>query len=54
MNRHSRIVGTGSALPDRLVTNAELVRELAARGIESSEDWIVERTGIRQRYLAEP
>jgi 3-oxoacyl-[acyl-carrier-protein] synthase-3 len=54
MNRFSRIVGTGSALPERLVTNADLVRELAARGIESSEDWIVERTGIRQRYLAAP
>jgi 3-oxoacyl-[acyl-carrier-protein] synthase-3 len=54
MNRFSRIVGTGTALPERLVTNADLVRELAARGIETSEDWIVERTGIRQRYIAAP
>lgn len=54
MTRFSRIVGTGSALPERLVTNADLVRELGERGIETSEDWIVERTGIRQRYLADP
>ena len=54
MNRFSRIVGTGSALPERLVTNAELVRELGERGLETSDDWIVERTGIRQRYLADP
>ena len=48
------ITGTGSALPADCVTNAELVRRLAERGIESSDDWIVERTGIRQRYLADP
>ena len=54
MTLHSRIVGVGSALPDQLVTNAELVARLLERGIESSDDWIVERTGIRQRYLAEP
>jgi len=54
MTRYSRIVGTGSALPERLVTNAELCRELAARGIETSDEWIVARTGIRQRYLAPP
>jgi len=50
----SRLIGTGSALPQRCVSNADLVAELAARGIESSDDWIVERTGIRQRYLAAP
>jgi 3-oxoacyl-[acyl-carrier-protein] synthase-3 len=54
MTRYSRIVGTGSALPERLVTNAELCRELAGRGIETSDEWIVARTGIRQRYLAPP
>jgi len=51
---HTRIAGTGSALPARLVTNAELSVELAERGIETSDDWIVARTGIRQRYLAAP
>jgi len=49
----SRITGVGSHLPKRCVSNAELVAELAERGIETSESWIVERTGIRQRYLAD-
>ena len=53
-NRYSRIVGTGSALPPRAVSNAELAATLAERGIETSDEWIVERTGIRQRHLAEP
>jgi 3-oxoacyl-[acyl-carrier-protein] synthase-3 len=48
----TRITGTGSALPKRAVSNDELARELAARGIETSDEWIVGRTGIRQRYLA--
>lgn len=51
--RHSRIIGTGSALPARAVSNDELARELAVRGIETSDEWIVARTGIRQRYIAE-
>ena len=50
--RFARIVGTGSSLPERSVSNAELVAELAERGIESSDEWIVERTGIHNRYLA--
>ena len=36
------------------MTNDELARELATRGVETSDEWIVARTGIRQRYLAEP
>jgi 3-oxoacyl-[acyl-carrier-protein] synthase-3 len=52
-SRHARIVGTGSALPERVVTNSELARELAGRGVETSDEWIVARTGIRQRYIAE-
>jgi len=51
---HTRISGTGSALPARLVTNAALAVELAERGIDTSDEWIVARTGIRQRYLASP
>jgi 3-oxoacyl-[acyl-carrier-protein] synthase-3 len=51
--RCTRIIGTGSALPARAVSNDELARELAARGVETSDEWIVARTGIRQRYLAE-
>jgi 3-oxoacyl-[acyl-carrier-protein] synthase-3 len=52
--RFSRIVGTGSALPERVVDNAQLSRELAERGVETNDAWIVERTGIRQRHLAAP
>ena len=52
--RYSRIAGTGSYLPPRRVSNDELVQELAARGIETSDQWIVERTGIRARHLASP
>lgn len=51
---YSRITGTGSALPARVVTNADLALDLAQRGVETSDEWIVARTGIRQRYLAEP
>ncbi len=52
--RTSRIVGTGSYLPPRRLSNAELAAELAERGVETSDDWIVERTGIRARHFAEP
>ena len=51
--RHARIIGTGSALPDRVVTNDQLARDLASRGVETSDEWIVARTGIRQRHIAE-
>ena len=49
---YSRITGTGSYLPPRRLTNADLVAELAAKGVETSDDWIVERTGIRARHFA--
>jgi len=52
--RYTRIIGTGSALPTRAVSNDELAHDLARRGIETSDEWIVARTGIRQRYIAEP
>ena len=52
--RHARIVGVGSALPLRCVSNQELAAELARKGVETSDEWIVARTGIRQRWLAEP
>jgi len=51
---YSRIAGTGSGLPQRVVSNEELARELATRGVETSDEWIVARTGIRQRYIAGP
>ncbi len=51
---YSRITGTGSHLPARRVTNADLVADLAARGVDSSDDWIVARTGISARHFAAP
>ena len=51
--RYSRITGTGSHLPPRRLSNAELARDLAERGIETSDEWIVERTGIRARHFAD-
>jgi len=51
--RHSRISGTGSALPPQRLSNADLVARLAADGIESSDEWIVERTGIRARHFVD-
>ena len=53
-NRHSRITGTGSFLPPKRLTNDALAAQLAADGIETSDQWIVERTGIRARHFAEP
>lgn len=49
----SRIVGTGSYLPSNVVTNDELARKLAQRGVETSDEWIVSRTGIGQRHIAD-
>jgi 3-oxoacyl-[acyl-carrier-protein] synthase-3 len=51
--RFSRITGTGSYLPPHRVTNAELAAMLARRGIETSDAWIVERTGIHARHFAD-
>ena len=48
MTRRSIIIGTGSALPANRVTNAQL----AARGIDTSDEWIIERTGITARHFA--
>jgi 3-oxoacyl-[acyl-carrier-protein] synthase-3 len=47
MTRRSVIAGVGSALPKRRVSNAELAEQ-----VDTSDQWIVERTGIRSRYLA--
>ncbi len=52
MARYSRITGTGSYLPPRRLTNADLAAELATQGVETSDDWIVERTGIHARHFA--
>jgi len=47
---YTRLIGTGSYLPGNPVTNNDLV----ARGIDTNDEWIVTRTGISSRYLAEP
>ncbi|MEN3372366.1 beta-ketoacyl-ACP synthase III [Dechloromonas sp. ZS-1] len=47
---YARVIGTGSYLPGNPVSN----NDLAARGIDTSDEWIVTRTGIRARHLAEP
>ena len=52
--RYSRITGTGSYLPPNRVSNEALAAQLARDGVETSDDWIVERTGIRARYFAAP
>jgi 3-oxoacyl-[acyl-carrier-protein] synthase III len=51
MTRFARITGTGSCLPPNRLTNADMVDMLAKRGVETSDDWIVERTGIRARHF---
>ena len=50
--RHSRITGTGSHLPPHRVSNAALAEQLARDGIETSDQWIIERTGIKARHFA--
>ena len=54
MTRYSRITGTGSYLPPNRLTNAQLAAQLAVQGVETSDDWIVERTGIKARHFAAP
>jgi 3-oxoacyl-[acyl-carrier-protein] synthase-3 len=54
MTLYSKIVGTGSYLPEKRVTNHELAAQLAAKGIETSDEWIVSRSGISARHYAEP
>ncbi len=53
MTRFSRITGTGSHLPPRRLTNDDMVAMLAPRGVETSDQWIIERTGIRARHFAD-
>ena len=47
MTLRSVVAGTGSALPKRRVDNEELAKQ-----VDTSDQWIVERTGIRSRYIA--
>lgn len=54
MTCYSRITGTGSYLPPNRLSNAELAAQLAAKGVETSHEWIVARTGIEARHFAAP
>ena len=44
---HSRIVGTGSYLPEKVLTNADLEKM-----VDTNDEWIVSRSGIRERHIA--
>ena len=52
--KYSRITGTGSYLPPNRLSNDALAAQLAEQGVETSDQWIVERTGIRARHFAAP
>ncbi|HJV80532.1 beta-ketoacyl-ACP synthase III [Noviherbaspirillum sp.] len=54
MTLYSKIIGTGSYLPPKRVTNHDLAAQLAKKGIETSDEWIVSRSGISARHYAEP
>ena len=47
--RRAILVGTGAYLPEQIVTNAQM-----AERVDTSDEWIVERTGIRQRHFSAP
>lgn len=49
MTRYSKLLGTGGYLPETIRTNHQI-----AETVETSDEWIVERTGIRQRRIAAP
>ncbi|MFA7669710.1 MAG: beta-ketoacyl-ACP synthase III [Burkholderiaceae bacterium] len=51
---YAKIIGSGGYLPPRVVSNDELAADLATRQVATSDTWITERTGIRQRHLADP
>lgn len=52
MTVYSKITGTGSYLPAKRVTNEQLAAQLAEQGIETSDEWIVTRSGISSRHYA--
>ncbi|WP_454752226.1 beta-ketoacyl-ACP synthase III [Cupriavidus necator] len=54
MTKYAKIIGTGSYLPPRRVTNHDLATQLAEKGIETSDDWIVSRSGVSARHWADP
>jgi len=53
MSTYSRITGTGSCLPPRRLSNHDLAAMLAEKGLETSDEWIVSRSGISARHFAD-
>ena len=53
MSKYTRIVGTGSCLPPRRVSNHDMTALLASRGLDTSDEWIVSRSGISARHFAD-
>lgn len=51
---YAKIIGSGGYLPPRVVSNNALAADLATRNIETSDSWIVSRTGINQRHIVDP
>ncbi len=49
---YAQIIGTGRCLPNEPIPNEQLVARMAAKGVETSDEWIRERSGITQRYWA--
>ena len=49
MKIFAKIVATGSYVPTKIVTNFDLCKE-----VDTSNEWIIERTGIKQRHIADP
>jgi 3-oxoacyl-[acyl-carrier-protein] synthase-3 len=53
MNFSARIVGTGSAHPEKRLTNDDIARKIAKFGVETNDSWIMDRTGIRERRVSD-
>ena len=54
MSTYAKIIGTGSYLPPNKVSNDELAKRLELQGIETSDEWIYSRSGIKSRFFASP
>ena len=53
MKYAAKIIGTGSAFPERQMTNDDVVRKLTKFGLETNDEWIRERTGIVERRISD-
>ena len=53
MDYHARITGTGSAFLKRRVTNDDIAKKIAQLGVETNDEWVQSRTGIRERRYSD-